>query len=384
MLEHTTDMLTNPDPQVGDPLAELVTPALLVDPERLDRNVASVQQVMTALGVSLRPHWKTSKCVQVARRQRAAGAIGFTCATSREVATLLAEDDLGEVLWAHLPVGPAKTRFAAQAAASGRLTVGIDSVVGGQALSDAATKQGTEIAYLLEVESGSGRAGLGQDKVVDARRRLDRLPGLRFRGVFTFEGAGLGGLAGHPRQLSDAARASGRILAAAAASLATAGSPCEVVSVGSTPGLHDTASVAGITESRPGTYVYYDLGQVNYGKASVADCALTVLARVISSPRAGQVIIDAGSKAMSSDRSNLGTVMGLACDLELNPLAEVTFSKVNEEHGWLVGPGTCLLAVGDLVRIVPNHACTATNSWSRLLVVEGGLVTDIWPIVARY
>jgi D-serine deaminase-like pyridoxal phosphate-dependent protein len=373
-------------PRAGTPLTDLITPAALVDPDRLDRNIAGVQAAMDDFGVALRPHWKTSKSVAVARRQRTAGAIGFTCATSREVATLLGEPDLGQVLWAHLPVGPAKTRFAAEAARSGRLVVGLDSLDGARALSGAAVSAGTTIDYVVEIETGSGRVGMAADHVVEAYGDLERLPRLRFRGVYSFEGAPLGGLVDQAEELGRAARRSGATLVGAAAALSAAGAAVEVVSVGSTPGMNDTPSVDGITEARPGTYVYYDANTVRLGTAALTDCALTVLARVVSRPRPGEAMIDAGTKSMSSDRSNVGDTLGVVCDPTMNPLEEVSFPRANEEHGWLVGPGADRLSVGDLVRIVPNHACVISNLWSRVLVVDQDSLTvqDSWPVVARY
>lgn len=370
----------------GTPLTELITPAALVDAERLDRNITGVQAAMNGFGVALRPHWKTSKCVEVARRQRAAGAIGFTCATSREVATLLGEPDLGQILWAHLPVGPAKTRFAAAAARTGRLVVGLDSLDGAWALSAAAVSAGSTIDYLVEIETGSGRVGMAADQVVGAYAELELLPGLRFRGIYSFEGAPLGGLVERGDDLSRAAQGSGTVLVGAAEALTGAGATVEIVSVGSTPGMHDTPSVPGVTEARPGTYVYYDANTARLGMATLADCALTVLARVVSRPRPGEAMIDAGTKSMSSDRSNVSDTLGVVCDPSMNPLDEVSFPRANEEHGWLVGPGADALAIGDLVRIVPNHACVVTNLWSRVLVVDpaSATVRDSWPVRARY
>ena len=371
---------------VGAELVELMTPALLLDPDRMEHNIAAVQSMMAEFGVALRPHWKTSKCIPVARRQRAAGAIGFTCATAREVATLLAEPDLGEILWAHLPVGPAKTRFAAEAARSGRLLVGLDSLDGARDLSAAAVAAGSTIDYLVEIETGSGRVGMAADQVVTAYAELEGLPGLRLRGVYCFEGAPLGGMVDRAAELSAAAQTSGARLVAAAEALRAAGAVVDVVSVGSTPGMYDTPAVAGVTEGRPGTYVYGDANVARLGRSAVTDCAVSVLARVVSRPRPGEAMIDAGTKSMSSDRSNVGDTLGVVCDATLSPLAEVAFPRANEEHGWLVGSGADLLAVGDVVRIVPNHACVVSNLWSRLLVVDQDTTTvrDVWPISARY
>lgn len=371
---------------VGTELPDLMTPTLLLDPDRMEHNIAAVQSMMNGFGVALRPHWKTSKSIPVARRQRAGGAIGFTCATAREVATLLAEPDLGQILWAHLPVGPAKTRFAAAAARSGRLLVGLDSLEGARALSAAAVADGSTIDYLVEIETGSGRVGMAADRVVTAYAELERLPGLRLRGLYCFEGAPLGGMVDRAAELSEAAQTSGARLVAAAEALRSAGAVVDVVSVGSTPGMYDTPSVAGVTEARPGTYVYGDANVARLGRSAVTDCAVSVLARVVSRPRPGEAMIDAGTKSMSSDRSNLGDTLGIVCDAALTVLPDVTFPRANEEHGWLTGSGADALAVGDVVRIVPNHACVVSNLWNRLLVVDRdtSTVRDVWPITARY
>lgn len=357
-------------------LTELATPALLVDRTRLERNVADMAAALGRAGVALRPHFKTSKCLEVARLQLGHGAAGFTCSTPAEV-RLLQDEGVGDLLWAHQPVGPAKVAFAVEALRRGGLTLGLDSAEVATPLSGA----GVTVPFLLEVDTGLGRTGVDPDRAVETATRIAALPGLSPRGVMTHEGH-LGRYGGDRTALEEAGARAGRLLAEVASALRDAGFECPVVSVGSTPGATSAPYAEGVTEARPGTYVYYDSGQVRLGGATLGHCAQTVLTRVVSAQRKGTVIVDAGVKAMSSDGLS-GGGLGTVCDAECRPL-DVTFVNGNEEHGYLTGPGTAELRPGDLLRIVPNHACGTTNMWSRLHVVEDGRVVDRWPIQARH
>jgi D-serine deaminase-like pyridoxal phosphate-dependent protein len=363
------------------PLPDLQTPALLVDLERLERNIARMAETFAAAGLALRPHVKTSKCWEVARRQLDAGAAGFTCSTPAEVAWLQ-DHGAPDLLWAHVPVGPRKVEFAVAATLRGGLTVALDSVEAATPLSVAAAAAGITVPFLLEVNTGHARLGVDPDRAVETAVALTHLPGLRLRGVMTHEG--------HLAQLADrtsreqAGTAAGALLARTAAEIRKAGHDVEVVSVGSTPGVTSAPFVAGMTESRPGTYVYFDANQIRLGSCELDECALTVLARVVSVQRDGRPIIDAGIKAMSSDAIGASGSLGLACDPSGAPLPAVAFVDGNEEHGFLTDAGTPRLRVGDLVRLVPSHACGTANMWSHAVVVCGGIAIDDWAISARH
>ncbi len=373
------------DPALPARLDQLATPALLVDRGRLEQNISRMAVALGSAGVSLRPHVKTSKCWPVAKRQLDAGAIGFTCSTPAEMSWLLGHG-VEDLFWAHLPVGPAKVDFAVRAAGTGRVTVELDSVEVGLPVSEAAADRGVVVPYLLEVNTGQGRTGVDAGQALDVLDRLVALPGLRCRGITTHEGqlSALVGVDERGRAGSDV----GVRMVRLAEDLRVAGHQIEVVSVGSTPGVASVPLTGGVSEARPGTYVYYDRTQLRLGSATLEQCALSVLGRVVNASRDGRVIIDAGTKAMSMDAVAALGGLGLVCDLHLEPLVGIDFGEANEEHGFLTGPGTAALAVGDLVRIVPNHACGTTNMWSRLHVVdEGGEhpgVSEIWPIEARH
>ncbi|MEO3822676.1 alanine racemase [Actinomadura sp. B10D3] len=364
------------------PLQDLATPALLVDRTRMEDNLAGMADAIGAAGVALRPHFKTSKCVAVARRQLAHGASGFTCATPAEVA-LLQDEGVEDVLWAHQPVGPAKVAFAVEALARGGLTVALDSVEAAGPLSEAASAAGVAVPFVLEVDTGLHRAGVDPDRAVRTAADLAKLPALELRGVLTHEGH----LAAHGTDrpaLEAAGGLAGRTLAEVAEALRADGHACPLVSVGSTPGATSAPFAPGVTEARPGTYVYFDANQVGLGSACVRQCAQTVLTRVVSVQRPGTAIIDAGIKAMSSDSLANAGGLGIVCDASGAPIEDVAFPNGNEEHGYLTGPGTASLRVGDLLRIIPNHACGTTNMWSAVHFVEKGAVVERHPIQARH
>ena len=360
---------------------DLVTPCLVVDVARLERNISSTADRLGAAGVALRPHWKTSKCLEVARLQLSAGAVGFTCSTPEEVRAL-GDAGIRGLVWAHQPAGAAKVGFAVEAVRRYGTWLIADSVEVAGPLSEALVAAGLVADLLLDVDTGLGRTGVDPAGAVSLAAAIGGMPGLRLRGVLAHEGH-LYGFADHS-SLDAAAVAASRALADVAESLRAAGHAIDVVSVGSTPGLAASPYISGVTEARPGTYVYNDGNQLRLGTCTLGDCALTVLARVVSAQRAGTVIIDAGSKALSSDAVSAENGYGLVLDVGGTPLDGVTFSRANEEHGFLTGPGVASLAVGDLVRILPHHACATVNMWSELVTVAADGSYARWPIVARH
>ncbi|MCW3818916.1 alanine racemase [Micromonospora sp. DR5-3] len=357
------------------PLGALPTPALLVDRDRLAANISAMALAARQAGVGLRPHFKTSKCLAIAQAQTAAGALGFTAATAAEVAALR-DAGVSDVLWAHQPVGPAKVAFAVSIATRGGVTFALDSVEVARPLSAAAADAGVRVPYLIEVDSGLGRSGVAPQHVPALAGELAALPNLLLRGVFTHEGH-LSRHIGDRSGLEKAGRGVGEAMTSVAEALHAAGFPCDVVSVGSTPGATSVPYVPGVTEARPGTYVFFDANQVALRSATLEQCALNVLARVITVRADGTAIIDAGTKALSSDPSMAGNGFGLAGD-------GLTVAAANEEHGFVSGPGTAGLRVGDLLRVVPNHACGTVNMWSGMYVVDGENAVEYWETVARH
>ena len=361
-------------------LHEQPTPALVIDTAVMERNIAEMAQRMKDLGVALRPHWKTSKMVEVARLQSQAGCVGFTCATPAEVECLL-DHGFTDITWAHQPAGGPKVAFALEANRRGRVRVALDSLEVAAPLARAGTTAGVVIPYLIEVDTGLGRAGISPDQVVSLAGRLARLDGLQFEGIITHAGH-LSGFGDNRSGLEAEGRAVGRTMVRVAQALSNAGFQVSVVSVGSTPGSTSTPTVPGVTEARPGTYVFNDANQVTVGSTPLSGCALTVAARVVSTPRPGEAIIDAGSKSMSSDGPSSGVSFGRVLT-EDGAYADISFHRANEEHGFLQGTGVETLKVGDMVRIVPNHACATVNMWSQALVIGDDGTLDEWRVRAR-
>lgn len=357
----------------------LETPGLVVDVGRLERNIAAVAERTAAAGITLRPHVKTTKCLEVARRQLAAGAIGFTCSTPAEV-RWLSEAGIRGLLYAHQPVGAAKVRFAVEAASRWGVTLMADSLAVATPLSEEAVRQGVVADLLIEVDAGHGRTGVLPADAPAFVAAVGGLPGLRVRGIVCHEGNVAGRVGREAR--AELGGEVGALMAQLAAELREAGHAIDVVSVGSTPSLDSSPFVNGITEARPGTYVYFDGNQYRGGSCTPDQWAQTVITRVVS-VAPGRAIIDAGLKAMSADAFTPEIGGGIVCSLDLEPLEGVEFRVANEEHGFLTGDIEHL-RVGDLLRIVPNHACGTTNMWSKLTAVHPDGRTETWAIEARH
>jgi D-serine deaminase-like pyridoxal phosphate-dependent protein len=370
--------MTNPwNDLIGLPIERLPSPTVLIDLPTMGRNIAEMAAYADTLGVALRPHWKSSKVVEVGRAQIEAGAVGLTAATANEV-TGLADAGISSIFWAYPPVGPARIQVALAAAAKTHVIVGVDSVDAVAGLADAAAAAGTVIDARLEVDTGLGRMGVRPEDAVATARAIVGLPGVRLEGVFTHEGQ-VQGVGADPEKRLATGLAAGRMLVATADAIRVDGIPLTSVSVGSTPGVRSAPTIPGVTEARPGTYVYGDENQVAIGTIPPEATAATVLARVISTQRGEAILVDAGTKAMSADGSlhhdgRLGTIVS-----EFGGV----IATAHEEHGFLRGaaPG---LAVGDLIRIRPNHACGLSNMHSHVVAVDDGVVVAVWPVVGRH
>jgi D-serine deaminase-like pyridoxal phosphate-dependent protein len=348
---------------------DLETPAVVVDAGRLERNLSRMASAASAAGAALRPHAKTHKCLQVARRQLSHGAVGLTVATLAE-AELFANDGCPSVfiaypLWAGS--GDRGRRLAALREQTD-LRVGVDSVAAASRLADAVPG----LQVLIEVDSGQHRSGVLPDQVASLAASCRDL-GLDVAGAFTHPGHAYSSPSDVPRAVEDERAA----LAAAGATLEGLVDGKPVLSGGSTP-TASSGVAAPLSEVRPGTYVFGDRQQLHLSHLTEDDIALVVAARVVSVPRPGQAVLDAGSKALSSDRPAWLTGHGLILEAP-----EATIAALSEEHAVVRGLETTL-KVGDLVRVVPNHVCTVVNLTSELVVVSDGSVADRWPVSARH
>ena len=352
----------------------LDTPSLVVDLDRLERNIAGWAAYAKDAGVKLRPHGKTHKCIEIARRQLEAGAVGLTLAKIGEV-EVMANAGADDVFLAYEVIGGPKLPRLIALARRIRVRVGVDSLEGAEPLAAAAERAGLVLDVMLEVDSGLGRCGAAPGApLLSLAQGIARLRGLRIAGIFTYRG--------YQPDLAAAGREEGAIMVREAKRLRAAGFPIADVSVGSTPTGRPAARVPGVTEIRPGTYVFNDAMQVLWGSAALEDCALTVLARVISRPSRDVAVLDAGSKVLTSETgpySSLGPSHGM-----LRDYPDCQIDRLWEEHGRVqLTDDARRLEVGDLVHVLPTHVCPTVNLAERLVIARGGLVQDTWAVAAR-
>jgi D-serine deaminase-like pyridoxal phosphate-dependent protein len=354
-------------------VADLPTPALLVDLDRLEANLEGMAERCRRLGVRLRPHAKTHKCVEIAHRQRDLGAVGLTVSTLAE-AQVFEAAGFHDLTWA-LPVPLSRLAEARTLAARITLRLVVDTEEAVAALE----ATGFPFRTYLKVDCGYHRAGVdpGRPEAVELARRLARSRRLRFAGLLTHSGHAY--RARGRAALAAVAEEERRVMAEFAARLAAEGLEVPEVSVGSTPAMSAVAHLDGVTEARPGNYAFYDRMQVGLGVCTVADCALTVLTSVVSSPAGSDhSVVDAGALALSKDPGlpfaeppSMGEVLtdgGLDPDLRLVSLSQ--------EHGIL----SRRRPLGERLRILPNHSCLAAACFDRLHVVRADSVLDVWTI----
>jgi D-serine deaminase-like pyridoxal phosphate-dependent protein len=329
--------------------------------------------VAAEAGVTLRPHAKTHKMPQVARMQLAAGSPGITVAKLGE-AEVMAAAGIRDIFVAYPIVGEAKLARLCALAAENEIRVAADSWPVLEAMSRAAEARGLRLKVRLEVDSGFGRCGLQSDREVLAlAERARTLPGIEIVGLMGFGGQSYE--ASGPEEIATVAEVEATQLVTMLAGLRALGAGDEV-SVGSTPTSPYAARVPGVTEIRPGTYVFSDRTQVELGWGALDDCALTVLTTVVSRPTPGRAIVDVGTKGLTSDPApspGFGAVRGHT---------GVQIDALTEEHGILSVNGA-RLDIGARVEIIPNHACGALNMFDEVHVVRGGEVVDRWTVEAR-
>lgn len=367
-------------------LARIDTPAALLDEAQLDRNIARMQAHIAALGVRLRPHVKTSKCLAVARRQRDAGASGITVSTLKEAEQFFA-DGFDDVLYA---VGIAPGKLAAVRALRERgcrLAIVVDSLAAAQAVVADRLAQGQRHEVMIEIDSDGHRAGVKPDDalLIDIGRTLHE-GGVVLKGVMTHAGASYE--LNTPDALAAMAEQERSRTVHAAERLRAAGLPCPEVSVGSTPTALSARRLDGVTEVRAGVYVFNDLVMANIGVCGLDEIALSVLATVIGhQAEKGWVLTDAGWMAMSRDRGTQAQALdygyGAVCDEAGRPIEGLVVSGANQEHGIVSqrgGGGDVVrrFPLGTRLRILPNHACATAAQFPQytLLGRDGG--QHIW------
>lgn len=364
-------------------LDELATPALLLDLDVLERNLAGMARRTRELGVALRPHAKTHKCVEIARRQQQLGARGLTVSTLEE-ARVFAEAGFDDITWA-FPVIPGRLGEVRELTRRIHLGVVVDSAA---AIAHLDAGGGPPLSAWLKVDCGYHRSGVDprSELAVELAARLAAAPSLRFAGLLTHSGHAYH--ATSREQMRAVAEEERSTLVELATRLRRQGIEVEEVSVGSTPAMAAVESLEGVTEARPGNYAFYDFTQVCLGSASAAECAVTVLASVVScQPGNAHSVVDAGALALSKDTgppadlrpgpAGMGEIFDDYAAGTLRPDARLV--ALSQEHGIVDAP----FPVGRRLRILPNHSCLTVACFDAYQVVRGNTVVDRWTIHRR-
>jgi len=355
---------------------DLDTPALLLDLDVVERNVVHMAERARTLGVALRPHAKTHKCPELARRQLDAGATGLTVATLAE-AEAFALAGFEDLTWA-FPLDPTHLPRVQRLAQRITLRVIIDDLETARALAD------TGLHVWLKVDCGNHRAGVdpAAPYALEVARELGRERGLTFDGILSHSG--------HAYKTTDRAAAAGvaeeerAVMVRFAETLRRDGIPVRGISVGSTPAMTAARDLTGVTEARPGNYVFYDRTMVLIGCCAPEDVGVTVLATVVShQPGAAHCVVDAGALALSKDPGPAH--VGPAAMGAVAGRPELTVASLSQEHGVLraANGGGALdggLRVGERVRIIPNHSCLTVAQFDEYHVVRDGEIIDRWRI----
>jgi len=344
---------------------ELDTPVVLIDLDRVEANLKRAQDYADANGVKLRPHIKTHKLPQFARRQIELGAIGITCQKIGE-AEVMVEAGITDILLPYNILGEPKLKRLLALARRAAIKVTADSTTSIDGYSRTFAGSGLTLPVLVECDTGGGRVGVQTpEEVLTLARRIADAPGLRFAGLMTYPAKGM------------VAQANAW-LERAKTLLTEAGLTPEIVSTGGTPDLWHSSENRAATEYRPGTYIYLDRFQVQEGVGSFEDCALTVLATVVSRPTDMRAILDTGSKSLTSD------TLGLQGFGRIVEYPDAMIVSLSEEHGIVdLAHSSAKPKVGEMVRIIPNHVCPVSNLFDEVTFVRGDDVIDTVPVAAR-
>jgi D-serine deaminase-like pyridoxal phosphate-dependent protein len=371
-----------PDPQARS-IHDLPTPALILDRSRLKRNAARMRAKVATLGVTLRPHVKTSKSINVLKALSDGADLPITVSTLAEARHFFAHG-VRDILYA-VGIAPVKLPEVADLIRAGcNLRVILDTFEAADTVREFVETQDLEIEALIEIDSDGHRAGVATDDplLIEIGRAL----GSNLAGVMTHAGASYD--CRTSTEFEAMAEQERALAVEAAERLRAAGLPSPIVSVGSTPTLHYARSLGGVTEARAGVYAFGDLVQAELGTCAIDDIAISVIASVIGhNRRHGRVLIDAGFLALSRDRGTADLPVdwgyGAVCDPVSGAIIEgVTVSSTNQEHGIITARLGEIdfdrFPIGSRVKILPNHACATAAAYDRYFVTDGGEIVDVW------
>ena len=361
------DRVDAPDPRIGRPLTELDTPALLLDRVACDHNLAKMAAFFQNRPAKLRPHFKNHKCITLAKRQLAAGAVGMTCAKLGE-AEVLVEHGFRDILIANQIVGEPKMARLARLAKRARIGVAIDHWDQATAISKAASAAGAIVRLLVEVDIGMGRCGVAPGaQTLELALRVAELPGVKFEGLQAFEGHLVN--TSDRAERTDLARAAMQLAIDTRQMMEAAGVTVRCLSGCSSATYDSTGIMAGVDEIQAGTYATMDRQYQRL--VPEFEIALSVLVSVISRPVPGKAVLDVGVKGAGSE-------FGVPSIRDF-PNVEIPFF-LSEEH--VVVRNAPDWAIGQVLHLIPSHACTTCNLYREMVIHENGRVVDVWPIEA--
>ncbi len=344
---------------------EVDTPAVLIDVNRVKSNIKKFQKHCDELGLNLRPHIKTHKIPKFAKWQIDAGAVGITCQKVSEAEAIISEGGIDDILITYNIIGVQKLGRLFELSKKLSLSVVADSRECIEGLSQTFQHSSKELNVLVECDTGANRCGVVRpEDAVSLANQIRDLPGISFGGLMTYPPAG------NMKKVND-------FLFAAKRMIESTGSLVKTVSVGGSPDMWDSAEIPVANEYRIGAYIYNDRSLVAQKTCTIDDCALTVLATVVSTPTPQRAVIDAGSKVLTSDLFGLkgyGEVIG-------NPALMI--SQLSEEHGCITSKLSTCLAIGDKVRIIPNHTCVVSNMLDHVVLVRDEKPIGLENVIAR-
>ncbi len=370
-------------------IQDLMSPVALVDKDRLERNITDMATKAKEWSLQLRPHIKTHKCIEIGKKQENAGATGITVSTLSE-ASVFAEAGFKDITYA-VPLALDKFDVVYNISKKTNLKVLVDNPITVDLLDKFSRAVDAEFIVMLKVDCGYHRSGVNPDTPSALRlaHKISKAPHLQFKGILTHAGHSYS--ASSVNEIIRIVTQEQEVMVQFAKTLKIEDMDLapEVVSIGSTPTIRLAETfMDGITEIRPGNYVFFDYTQIALGSCEVRDCAFTVQTSVVGSYPYG-LMIDAGATALSKDQGpnhidddcGYGQVISNYSENLIN--SEFKITSLSQEHGKIISKRKHDLKPGDKLRIIPNHSCLAANLYDHYFVVENDSVVDKWPIARQ-
>lgn len=355
------------------------TPYLKINNEKLLTNIKTMQGFAHEQGIELRPHFKTHKTIEIAKLQKKAGAVGFTVSKLSEAETLVGHG-FSNILIAYPVVGERNIKRFLDLSEKVKISVAMDDIDSIKTLGKAFESKGKKIDLLLEIDTGLNRLGVLPKEGINRAELIKNIPGINFIGLLTHAGHSYG--ANNIEEVKLIGEDEGKTTVGLAQEMSAKGIGVNVISVGSTPTVLYSGKIKGVTEIRPGNYVFYDNTQISLGVVKEDQCSLTVVSTIVGHPTEKRFIIDAGSKTLALDAGAHGktTVKGYG---RIKGHGNLSITKLSEEHGIVEINGGSDLKIGDMIEIIPNHCCPVVNLSDKLHVFSNNTKIDEWIVEGR-